>query len=104
MNGCKRVMKRTSTNTLRGFSTSAPLSRDIGTSFGSCTSCKPFWATPLHTRHPINARAERLNAREGELGVQPPVGFWDPLGLSADGDLDVFKRRSLDRRGREGRK
>ena len=22
----------------------------------------------------------------GELGVQAPVGFWDPLGLSADGD------------------
>ncbi|CAK9077649.1 unnamed protein product [Durusdinium trenchii] len=34
-----------------------------------------------------------LRAFEGELGVQPPVGFWDPLGLSADGDLDVFKRR-----------
>ena len=25
--------------------------------------------------------------------VQPPVGFWDPLGLSADGDVTVFKRR-----------
>ena len=25
--------------------------------------------------------------------VQPPVGFWDPLGLSADGDVAVFKRR-----------
>jgi hypothetical protein len=25
--------------------------------------------------------------------VQPPVGFWDPLGLSSDGDLAVFKRR-----------
>ena len=23
----------------------------------------------------------------GELGVQAPVGFWDPLGLSADGDV-----------------
>eukprot|EP00438_Fugacium_kawagutii_P006230 Skav208379 [mRNA] locus=scaffold3508:55243:62811:+ [translate_table: standard] len=29
----------------------------------------------------------------GELGVQAPVGFWDPLGLSADGDVDTFKRR-----------
>ncbi|CAE7850988.1 FCPA, partial [Symbiodinium sp. KB8] len=28
-----------------------------------------------------------------ELGVQAPVGFWDPLGLSADGDMDTFKRR-----------
>ena len=25
--------------------------------------------------------------------VQPPVGFWDPLGLSSDGDVAVFKRR-----------
>ena len=30
---------------------------------------------------------------QGELGVQAPVGFWDPLGLSADGDMDTFKRR-----------
>ena len=34
-----------------------------------------------------------LRAFEGELGVQPPVGFWDPLGLSSDGDMEVFKRR-----------
>ncbi|CAJ1361640.1 unnamed protein product [Effrenium voratum] len=33
------------------------------------------------------------SAFEGELGVQAPVGFWDPLGLSADGDVDAFKRR-----------
>eukprot|EP00930_Biecheleria_cincta_P012903 TRINITY_DN1176_c0_g1_i1.p1 TRINITY_DN1176_c0_g1~~TRINITY_DN1176_c0_g1_i1.p1 ORF type:complete len:465 (-),score=104.89 TRINITY_DN1176_c0_g1_i1:11-1372(-) len=32
-------------------------------------------------------------AFEGELGVQAPVGFWDPLGLAADGDVDNFKRR-----------
>jgi len=34
-----------------------------------------------------------LRAFENELGVQAPVGFWDPLGLSKDGDVDVFKRR-----------
>ncbi|CAE7270953.1 FCPE, partial [Symbiodinium pilosum] len=34
-----------------------------------------------------------LRVIEGELGVQAPVGFWDPLGLSADGDMDTFKRR-----------
>lgn len=28
-----------------------------------------------------------------ELGALPPVGFWDPLGLSADGDKAVFDRR-----------
>jgi hypothetical protein len=34
-----------------------------------------------------------LRAFESELGVQEPVGFWDPLGLSADGDAATFKRR-----------
>jgi len=34
-----------------------------------------------------------LRAFETELGVQPPVGFWDPFGLSADGDVAFFKRR-----------
>eukprot|EP00971_Amphidinium_carterae_P180703 3584013-Amphidinium_carterae.1 len=34
-----------------------------------------------------------LRAFESELGAQPPLGFWDPLGLSADGDVDFFKRR-----------
>merc|ERR1719387_1537955 len=34
-----------------------------------------------------------LRAFENELGVQPPVGFWDPLGFTADGDVAAFKRR-----------
>ncbi|CAJ1457368.1 unnamed protein product, partial [Effrenium voratum] len=34
-----------------------------------------------------------LRAREPKLGVQDPVGFWDPLGLSADKDEATFKRR-----------
>jgi len=34
-----------------------------------------------------------LRAFETELGVQAPVGFWDPLGLALDGDVDTFKRR-----------
>jgi light-harvesting complex I chlorophyll a/b binding protein 1 len=33
------------------------------------------------------------SAFETELGVQAPVGFWDPLGLAKDGDADNFKRR-----------
>merc|ERR1712157_606112 len=37
--------------------------------------------------------ASPLRAFEGELGVQPPVGFWDPAGFAADGDAEVFKRR-----------
>merc|ERR1712066_119986 len=37
--------------------------------------------------------ASPLRAFETELGVQAPVGFWDPLGLASDGDMDVYKRR-----------
>lgn len=33
-----------------------------------------------------------LNAFEAELGVQPPIGFFDPLGLLDDADQDRFER------------
>ena len=32
-------------------------------------------------------------AFENELGVQAPVGFWDPAGFTADGNVENFKRR-----------
>jgi len=34
-----------------------------------------------------------LKAFENELGVQAPVGYWDPLGYAADGDAELFRRR-----------
>merc|ERR1711988_1259700 len=34
-----------------------------------------------------------LRAFENELGVQAPVGYFDPLGFAKDGDVDEFKRR-----------
>merc|ERR1712137_575742 len=34
-----------------------------------------------------------LRAFESELGVQAPVGYWDPAGLSKDGNVETFKRR-----------
>jgi len=34
-----------------------------------------------------------MMAFENELGVQAPVGFWDPAGLSSDGSVENFKRR-----------
>merc|ERR1712024_296685 len=37
--------------------------------------------------------ASPLRAFESELGVQAPVGFWDPLGFTSDGDEASFKRR-----------
>merc|ERR1719343_1143161 len=36
-----------------------------------------------------------LRAFESELGVQAPVGYWDPAGLSKDGDADSFRRRRV---------
>merc|ERR1719163_862030 len=37
--------------------------------------------------------ASPLRAFENELGVQAPVGFWDPLGFTADGSVENFARR-----------
>merc|ERR1712224_521008 len=36
-----------------------------------------------------------LRAFESELGVQAPVGFWDPAGFTKDGDADAFTRRRV---------
>ena len=33
-----------------------------------------------------------LKAFEDELGAQPPLGFFDPLGMVADGDQEKFDR------------
>eukprot|EP00930_Biecheleria_cincta_P094413 TRINITY_DN854_c0_g1_i9.p1 TRINITY_DN854_c0_g1~~TRINITY_DN854_c0_g1_i9.p1 ORF type:complete len:236 (+),score=52.54 TRINITY_DN854_c0_g1_i9:653-1360(+) len=37
--------------------------------------------------------ASPLRAFENELGVQAPVGFWDPAGFTADGNAENFARR-----------
>lgn len=34
-----------------------------------------------------------LKAFESELGVQPPLGYWDPAGLAKDGNLGNYVRR-----------
>ena len=34
-----------------------------------------------------------LRAFENELGVQDPIGFWDPLGLTIDGVVSSLKHR-----------
>ena len=62
----------------------------------------------LYTASPLRAGRESRIARNffggdstsyasfdpaKELGVQDPIGFWDPLGLSADKDEATFKRR-----------
>ena len=37
--------------------------------------------------------ASPLRAFKNELGVQDPVGFWDPAGFTANGSVQNFKRR-----------
>merc|ERR1719296_578487 len=36
-----------------------------------------------------------LRVFENETGVQAPLGYWDPMGLSADGDVATFQRRRV---------
>eukprot|EP00587_Corethron_hystrix_P016794 CAMPEP_0113306182 /NCGR_PEP_ID=MMETSP0010_2-20120614/5532_1 /TAXON_ID=216773 ORGANISM="Corethron hystrix, Strain 308" /NCGR_SAMPLE_ID=MMETSP0010_2 /ASSEMBLY_ACC=CAM_ASM_000155 /LENGTH=65 /DNA_ID=CAMNT_0000160791 /DNA_START=27 /DNA_END=221 /DNA_ORIENTATION=+ /assembly_acc=CAM_ASM_000155 len=38
------------------------------------------------------ASSSALKAFESELGVQPPLGFFDPLGLLEDADQERFDR------------
>merc|ERR1719464_2463158 len=37
--------------------------------------------------------ASPLRAFESELGVQDPVGLWDPVGFTTDGNVENFQRR-----------
>jgi len=54
-------------------------------------------ATRLLPRHKALARSQQVVRpafdASSELGVQAPLGFWDPLGLSKSGDEATFKRR-----------
>jgi len=42
---------------------------------------------------PVQKASSLSMSFQNEIGALPPVGFWDPLGLSADGDKAVFERR-----------
>ncbi|CAE7943208.1 unnamed protein product, partial [Symbiodinium necroappetens] len=50
---------------------------------------------PVTSRQASYGRKSQVvvNAFENELGVQDPVGFWDPAGFTADGSVENFKRR-----------
>merc|ERR1712071_253493 len=41
---------------------------------------------------PVAKTTTSLNAFEGELGAQPPLGFFDPLGMLDDADQERFDR------------
>merc|ERR1712203_417877 len=58
----------------------------IGCFFQDGLTGSPWGDWELYTASP-------LRAFENELGVQPPAGFWDPVGFTKDGDAEAFKRR-----------
>ncbi|KAL9139836.1 Light-harvesting complex [Amphidinium carterae] len=39
------------------------------------------------------SRRKTRYAFENETGVQPPCGFWDPMGFTDDGDMQAYRRR-----------
>lgn len=56
-----------------------------------CRGVASWWKQKFYEILPTNScRADHLLQ---ELGVQPPVGFWDPLGLSKDGDVEASSER-----------
>ena len=57
---------------------------DGGTGAGSFTASSGSSSSSSSSSAPVSTT---------ELGVQAPVGFWDPLGLSRGADAATFKRR-----------
>jgi Chlorophyll A-B binding protein len=49
--------------------------------------------TPIHKKYQATTRDDpSLHAFENEIGAQPPLGFYDPLGLLSGADADRFNR------------
>mmetsp|Transcript_575 Transcript_575/g.654 ORF Transcript_575/g.654 Transcript_575/m.654 type:complete len:134 (-) Transcript_575:811-1212(-) len=49
--------------------------------------------SPSSSRANMRSTQLKMSDFDSELGILAPMGFWDPLGLSADGDQAVFDRR-----------
>ena len=54
------------------------------TIFASATAFAPY--------KPKSSSRRGLQAFETEVGAQPPLGFFDPLGLLSDGNQETFDR------------
>ena len=61
-------------------------------SFLAICCCVAFGFRPQRTVTAPASATTRLSAFEDEIGAQPPLGFFDPLGLVADGDEEKFSR------------
>jgi len=49
-------------------------------------------AAAFVTQPVVKTTTTVVNAFDGELGDQPPLGFWDPLNFCEDGDPEKFAR------------
>ncbi|CAE8726779.1 unnamed protein product, partial [Polarella glacialis] len=67
---------------------SAPL---VG--LGAAAGTAALLAAQQRSKGQVRKAAVAQRAFESELGVQAPVGFWDPAGFTADGSAENFKRR-----------
>lgn len=80
------------------FNVSKGISHTIHVHLSAHTNCiQVFCVCQCHTlifsAPPSSILQVNLTAFENELGVQAPVGFWDPVGFTSDGDVATFKRR-----------
>eukprot|EP00441_Pelagodinium_beii_P045409 CAMPEP_0197620706 /NCGR_PEP_ID=MMETSP1338-20131121/1489_1 /TAXON_ID=43686 ORGANISM="Pelagodinium beii, Strain RCC1491" /NCGR_SAMPLE_ID=MMETSP1338 /ASSEMBLY_ACC=CAM_ASM_000754 /LENGTH=152 /DNA_ID=CAMNT_0043189967 /DNA_START=59 /DNA_END=514 /DNA_ORIENTATION=+ len=79
-----------STGAAAGSSSSLPLGV-IGAALG-CSA-----AAASARRSQTRKVTTEICAFENEVGVQPPVGFWDPAGYTSEGDeRDFFRRRCVE--------
>eukprot|EP00441_Pelagodinium_beii_P024476 CAMPEP_0197660980 /NCGR_PEP_ID=MMETSP1338-20131121/51177_1 /TAXON_ID=43686 ORGANISM="Pelagodinium beii, Strain RCC1491" /NCGR_SAMPLE_ID=MMETSP1338 /ASSEMBLY_ACC=CAM_ASM_000754 /LENGTH=476 /DNA_ID=CAMNT_0043238443 /DNA_START=75 /DNA_END=1501 /DNA_ORIENTATION=- len=91
----------TSASSLRGSPASQHVSASSATSsatssalgLGAAAGAVSVVASQIRSKGKAKKSATHLRAFENELGVQAPLGYWDPLGISKDGDVDAFARR-----------
>lgn len=82
-----RLLGRASSAGVSGFG--------LCTCLGSAVGAIALFSAALNMGS-AGATPRRLTTRrafENELGVQAPLGYFDPLGLSSDGDYETFYRR-----------
>jgi len=77
---------------LRGTSGSSPCSSTMTVGATLCGAGAALVLASTRRRETSKATSS-LRAFEKELGVQAPLGYFDPLGMSKDGDVETFRRR-----------
>eukprot|EP00434_Breviolum_minutum_P018422 symbB.v1.2.016255.t1/scaffold1233.1/size237523/17 len=95
------AQRSTPTSSMRGSRTPAghqangSMLTTVGVAALGVTAAAFRKTSPSKSVAPVAGRGVEVRAFENELGVQPPLGFWDPAGLSSDGDAKEFYRRRV---------